>query len=138
MKINVISDLIITPSSNGYAILVFSTRTKGQVTVKIRMAIFEKRTTNLVHPWLAAHAWKALRTTSTIRCEVNTFPPHTAAVLDGDRRDFLGILTVTAHVNKQTVDSKEHTLDRNQTASVERNVDIQHCTHAINHSRMHH
>jgi hypothetical protein len=29
-----VSDLIITPSSNGYAILVFATRAEGQVAVK--------------------------------------------------------------------------------------------------------
>jgi len=46
-----------------------------------------------VHPWLAAAAWNALRTTSTIRWEVKTFPPQTAAVLEGDRRDLGGILT---------------------------------------------
>ena len=44
--------------------------------------------TYFVHPWLAAAAWKALRTTSTMRCEVKTFPPHTAAILDGERSDF--------------------------------------------------
>jgi hypothetical protein len=47
-----------------------------------------------VQPWLAAQAWNALRTTSTIRCDVSTFPPHTAAVRDGESRDLGGILTI--------------------------------------------
>ena len=49
--------------------------------------------TYLVHPWLAAHAWNAFKTTSTIRWDVRTFPPHTAAVLDGDSSEPSGILT---------------------------------------------
>jgi hypothetical protein len=76
-----------------------------------------------------------------MRCEVNTFPPHTAAVLDGERRDFLGILTAVIHVNTITelsVCAKERTLDGDETASVKRNVNIQHCTHGIDHGGMHH
>lgn len=49
--------------------------------------------THLVQPWLAAQAWKALRTTSTMRCEVRTLPPQTAAVFDGDRSEPSGITT---------------------------------------------
>jgi len=48
---------------------------------------------HFVQPWLAAAAWKALRTTSTMRWEVNTLPPQTAAVRDGAKSDFFGILT---------------------------------------------
>lgn len=37
----------------------------------------------LQQPWLAAHAWKARRITSTIRWEVKTLPPTTAASSEG-------------------------------------------------------
>lgn len=52
-----------------------------------------KMFTHFVQPWLAAAAWKAMRTTSTMRWEVNTLPPQTAAVRDGAKSDFVGILT---------------------------------------------
>ena len=50
--------------------------------------------TDFVHPWLAAQALNAFNTTSTILCEVNTFPAHTAAVGEGSNNDFLGNFTV--------------------------------------------
>lgn len=60
-----------------------------------------KAGTHFVQPWLAAHAWNALSTTSTMRCEVSTFPPHTAAVRDGLNSDFFGILTANPNSSRQ-------------------------------------
>ena len=48
---------------------------------------------DFVHPWLAAQALNAFNTTSTILCEVNTLPAHTAAVGEGSNNDFLGSFT---------------------------------------------
>ena len=92
--------LIISPSWDTFPIFIFPASSKGDVTVCLLLDwCFKKnyKNTCLVHPWLAAAAWNALRTTSTIRCDVKTFPPHTAAVRDGERRDLGGILTVKAH-----------------------------------------
>lgn len=49
-----------------------------------------------MQPWLAEHAWKALRTTSTMRCEVRTLPPQTAAVREGESKLPFGIRTGTS------------------------------------------
>lgn len=38
-----------------------------------------------MQPWLSAAALNAFSTTSTIRCEVNTLPPTTAAFSEGSR-----------------------------------------------------
>lgn len=92
----------------------------------------------LVHPWLAAQAWNAFRTTSTIRCDVSTFPPHTAAVRDGDRRDFFGILTINQTVRFMSIIKYDmvRTLKRNEAAGIEWYFNIQHGSHAVNDGRM--
>lgn len=46
-----------------------------------------------MQPWLAATALKALKMTSTIRCDVSTLPAHTAASTDGLRSEFSGMKT---------------------------------------------
>lgn len=48
-----------------------------------------------VHTCEAAHAWKALKMTSTTRCDVKTFPPTTAAFRDGWRMEPGGMMTFT-------------------------------------------
>ena len=67
--------------------------------------------TYFVHPWLAAHALKAFSTTSTILCDVNTFPAQTAAVGDGMSRDFFGILTA---FNRE-LEKKSHKFEDSNT-----------------------
>ena len=82
---------------------------------------------HFVQPWLAAAAWKALRTTSTMRWEVNTFPPQTAAVRDGAKRDFLGILTERkskfyCRRGRVRLYSNKLTVKRDKTSCIEWNV----------------
>lgn len=95
-------------------------------------------------PWLAAHASKAFNTTSVILCEVQTFPPTTAAVSDGSRQQPGGILTVmgTRHpwlsgiYIKQTnsqQQAQEITQARQQAIT---NILIDHSPQAINNSRI--
>lgn len=80
-----------------------------------------------MHPWLAAHALNAFSTTSTMRWEVRTFPPHTAAVRDGERRDFSGILTVIAN-DTLDIDEKlgrgRRTFERHKTPRIQRYIQI--------------
>lgn len=47
-----------------------------------------------MQPWDAAHTSKALKTTSTIRCDVRTLPPTTAADSEGSKIDPFGIQTL--------------------------------------------
>src|ERR1700761_3557985 len=92
--------------------------------------------TYLVQPWLAAAAWKAFNTTSTIRWDVRTFPPHTAAVREGANRGFCGILT-TMRSMAACMLRTGRTFQRNKASSIERNVDVEHRTHTVYHSRVH-
>jgi hypothetical protein len=48
-----------------------------------------------MHPWLAAHASKAKKMTSTMRCDASTLPAHTAAPLEGFRNEPSGTTTLT-------------------------------------------
>jgi len=90
------SHLVIAPASHTIAILVFSASTEREIAMLYRLVKKETSLaarTCLVHPWLAAAAWKAFKTTSTILWDVKTLPPQTAAVRDGDNSDFGGIMT---------------------------------------------
>lgn len=55
------SDLIITPSSNGYAILIFTARTKGQVAVKHSEQDYVKRNNELGAPLTSSTCMKSLK-----------------------------------------------------------------------------
>ena len=92
-----------------------------------------------MHPWLAAHALKAFNTTSTILCDVNTFPAQTAAVGDGMSRDFFGILTTINRVSLKKVTQMQgpvRTSKGNETAGVEWDVTVEHRAHAVDNSRV--
>lgn len=52
-----------------------------------------------MQPWLAAHARKALSTTSVMRCEVQAFPAQTAALPDGLRMVPCGTMTDTGSIH---------------------------------------
>lgn len=45
-----------------------------------------------MQPWDAAQTPNALKTVSTIRCDVSTLPPTTAAPADGFKIEFSGII----------------------------------------------
>ena len=69
-----------------------------------------------------------------MRCDVRTFPAHTAAVGDGSNRDFLGILTLNSNISTEKAGSADElTFKGYKTSSVERHVHVQHGAHAINH-----
>jgi hypothetical protein len=95
---------------------------------------------HLVHPWLAAQALNAFRTTSTILWLVKTLPPHIAAVLEGLSSDFGGMMTVGGFYWSTlsfTGEDNERTFEGNQTARVQRDVDVEHAPHTVNNGSVH-
>lgn len=92
--------LVIAPASDVLSLLIFSTSTEGQIAIvhlKCPLHLWYLKDgidTHFVQPWLAAHAWNALSTTSTSLWLVKTLPAHTAAVFEGASKLFSGILTI--------------------------------------------
>ena len=101
----------------------------------------------LVQPCDAAHTSNAKRMTSTIRCDVSTFPPTTAAVSEGSSRQPFGILTFTGlrqpyngkipqkqHIHVTRHENHEYLIDRSNydVHLVKRYVMSNHASQTVN------
>lgn len=68
-----------------------------------------------------------------MRCDVSTLPPQTAAVRDGDNRLPLGIRTATNLNEDNDVDGNAHTVQGDKATGIQRDINVEHGTHAIDH-----
>jgi len=68
-----------------------------------------------------------------MRCDVSTLPPQTAAVRDGDNKLPLGIRTATNLNEDNDADGIALTVQRDKATSIQRDVNVEHGTHAIYH-----
>ncbi len=73
-----------------------------------------------------------------MRCDVRTFPPHTAAVSEGESREPSGNLTTRRIIMtfRRSL-RKVLTGDGYQAPCIERDIHVEHGTHAIDDSGVH-